>query len=253
MPDLRLLTRTPPRRRGWSRLGWLPAMALLAVLSCGENPSPFSPEAARTNAAAAADDRSSASATLESARAAQGSGLTEPLAKVGSPSPFEPALTIGLPLVDNLVDDLFDFSPDGVLQFLELPDLSLTRKTGKLIHAAEGGSVELNGFRVEIPAGALAEDTYITVTLPSTLAEALYVVADFGPSGTTFQKPVQVTLPLVGVNLNGVDPASLNVSYWDGSQWVSYGGRVTSDAISAATTHFSTYGARKGVDTPGGG
>jgi hypothetical protein len=79
-------------------------------------------------------------------------------------------------------------------------------------------------------------------------------VADFGPTGTTFRQPVRVTIPLVGVSLDGADLSDLNVSFWNGTSWESYGGTATSTSITAPTSHFSTYGARRsGTDTASGG
>jgi hypothetical protein len=146
------------------------------------------------------------------------------------------------------------FSTDGLLALLEIPDLLAPRSTGKWIRAAEGGYVELQGFRVDIPAGALAKDTFVTIDLPLTLPEAGYVAAAFGPSGTRFATPVRITLPLEGANLAGIDLETVNVSYWDGSQWLNYGGTATPASVSSTTSHFSTYGARKGgIDTSSGG
>lgn len=138
--------------------------------------------------------------------------------------------------------------------FLQPPDLTASREAGKWISAGEGGFVELAGFRVDIPARALKRDTYVSIALPATLPEAQYVVADFGPSGTTFRKPVTITLPLTGADLAGVDLSTVHVAYWNGSEWVNYGGTATAASVSSTTTHFSTYGARKGgIDTYSGG
>jgi len=169
----------------------------------------------------------------------------------GETSSFQAGLLPPLPIVDDLLGWL-SIDTDGLLQF-QLPPLTLKRSTGKLIRAAEGGFVELNGFRVDIPAGALSSDTYITINLPKKLPEALFVMADFGPTGTTFQLPVQVSMPLEGVSLLGIDLGSLHVSHWDGSQWVSQGGEVSGSSLRANTTHFTVYGARNGVDTASGG
>jgi hypothetical protein len=155
----------------------------------------------------------------------------------------EPAL-VGLP-----------FSTDGLLSFAQLPPLTGPRSAGALISAADGGSVEVAGFRVDIPAGALAEDTWITIALPTALPVAGWVVADFGPSGTSFAKPVTITLPLGGVALGGVELSEIGISYWNGSEWEDYGGVAAATRVQGSTTHFSTYGARRrgGIDTTSGG
>ena len=156
----------------------------------------------------------------------------------------------------ELHGNLAGFSTDGLIALLQAPDLSASRAAGAWISAAEGGTVSLGGYRVEIPAGALAEDTFITIDLPTRLPEAGYVVAEFGPSGTRFAEPVQITLPLRDADLAGIDLSSVHVGYWDGAKWQDYGGVATSSAVVATTDHFSKYGAGArsgGIDTTSGG
>ncbi|MFN2433225.1 MAG: hypothetical protein ABR599_10505 [Gemmatimonadota bacterium] len=157
----------------------------------------------------------------------------------------------------SLGAQVWGFSTDGLLAFLQPPDLSGPRSAGKLVRAASGGYVELNGFRVDIPAGALRRNTYVTIELPASLPEAGYVVADFGPSGLRFAKPVTVTLPLRGVDLADTSLDDVQVSYWNGSAWEDYGGTATRSSVHSTTTHFSAYGARAplngGIDTTSGG
>lgn len=147
------------------------------------------------------------------------------------------------------------FDTDGLLSFVELPDLAAPRQAGALISARDGGSVELAGFRVDVPAGALATDTWVTIDLPTSLPLAGWVVAELGPSGTTFAKPVTITMPLEGVAVGGLDLDEIGISYWNGSSWEDYGGVAGSGGVRGTTTHFSTYGARRrgGVDTTSGG
>jgi hypothetical protein len=153
-----------------------------------------------------------------------------------------------------LSDDLLDFATSRVLTFLQAPDLTQPRSTGKRISAATGGTLSLNGFRVFIPPRALARDTFITIDLPTTLPEANYVVADFGPDGLRFAKPVTITLPLSGANLTEVDLSEVKVWFWNGTAWTQPGGSATSTSVKSQTKHFSTYGARKGgIDTASGG
>jgi hypothetical protein len=73
----------------------------------------------------------------------------------------------------------------------------------RLIEASKGGTVEAVGGHVtiDVPAGALSEDTEITVlkvendvTETGDLAEL--VAYEFGPDGTAFSKPIQVSLVL---------------------------------------------------------
>jgi len=97
-------------------------------------------------------------------------------------APPAPAQLLGLSL---------DLS--GLLQFLGTPNLSAPRHAEKYIVAGTGGFVELNGFRVDIPAGALPQNTTVTIDLPSDPVLAKRVVADFGPHGLQFNQPVTLS------------------------------------------------------------
>lgn len=131
----------------------------------------------------------------------------------------------------------------GVLQFIGLPDLLGPRTASKRIIAADGGFVELNGFRVDIPAGALSADTTVTITLPSDLVLGRRLVADFEPHGLQFGTPVTLTFPLTGVLWSG---APLEVARWENGAWTSLGGGVNplGTKLTGQTTHFSKYGGK---------
>lgn len=141
----------------------------------------------------------------------------------------------------------------GVLQFAALPDLSARRHEAKLIRAGEGGFVELNGFRVDIPAGALPADTVVTIDLPRDPVLGKRVLAEFGPHGVRFNQPVRISFPLQGVIVPFGVP--LEVSRWENDAWTSLGGTVSPDGtrLSGTTPHFSTYSARSGAYTMAGG
>lgn len=134
-------------------------------------------------------------------------------------------------------------SLNGVLQFSGMPDLSGTRTTSKRITASQGGFVELNGFRVDIPAGALPADTNVTITLPSDNVLGKRLVAEFGPHGIQFNTPVTLTFPLTGVLWSGDD---IEVARWENGGWTSLGGSVNllGTKLTGQTPHFSTYGGK---------
>ena len=134
-------------------------------------------------------------------------------------------------------------SLNGVLQFSALPDLSGTRSASKRILAAEGGFVELNGFRVDIPAGALPADTTVTINLPTDNVLGKRLIADFQPHGVQFSTPATLTFPLVGVVWNG-NP--IEVGRWENDAWTSLGGSVNTlgTRLTGQTPHFSTYGGK---------
>ena len=132
---------------------------------------------------------------------------------------------------------------NGVLQFAGLPDLSGTRSASKRIIASQGGFVELNGFRVDIPAGALPADTTVTINLPTDNVLAKRLIADFEPHGVQFSTPVTLTFPLTGVLLLG---GPIEVGRWENGAWTSLGGSVNllGTVLSSTTPHFSTYGGK---------
>lgn len=156
----------------------------------------------------------------------------------------EPGATPLAPLPDAPASAISSTpSLTGVLRFVTLPNLLADRHAEKLIRASEGGFVELNGFRVDIPAGALAADTRITIDLPSDEVLGGALIAEFGPHGTQFSTPVTLTFPLTGVSLSG---SPIEVARWEGSTWRSLGGSVTADGarLQGQTPHFSTYGGK---------
>lgn len=132
---------------------------------------------------------------------------------------------------------------NGVLTFVGMPDLSGTRTASKRILASQGGFVELNGFRVDIPAGALPADTTVTITLPSDNVLGKRLIAEFAPHGVQFSTPVTLTFPLTGVLLSG---AAIEVGRWENGGWTSLGGSVSSlgTKLTGQTPHFSTYGGK---------
>ena len=113
------------------------------------------------------------------------------------------------------------------------------------ITAAEGGEITLGGVTANIPAGALADDTEITIEVLDKADQpgADDIVADvfdFGPDGTTFEKPVTLEFDVGSLDVpNGMQAA---MAYLDGSAWVALddselaGGKVT-----ATTTHFTPF------------
>ncbi|HEX2189659.1 MAG TPA: hypothetical protein VHG51_12210 [Longimicrobiaceae bacterium] len=141
---------------------------------------------------------------------------------------------------------------DGVLEFAALPNLTGKRSVSQLVRASTGGSVELAGFRVDIPAGALPQDTVVTITLPRDAALGKRVMAEFGPHGIQFNTPVTLTFPLQGVVL---PLGGLDVGRWENGGWTSLGATLAADGLSLSSTtpHFSTYAARGGMYTMAGG
>jgi hypothetical protein len=113
------------------------------------------------------------------------------------------------------------------------------------IKAATGGIVTAGGLTLEIPAGALAADTDITVGISdgSTSPSASTVVSsvyDLGPNGTTFTKAVKLTIAYDAAKLGTKKPV---VSYVSGAKWVALtDSAAAAGKVTATTTHFTLFG-----------
>ena len=138
-----------------------------------------------------------------------------------------------------------------------------------------GGTVEVNGttphhcddvddVRVEIPGGALATDTVVSIcglkNAPPPPSGGFGVPYEFGPSGLIFNTPVTITIPHAA---DQAHPVILKVYWYDETTgtWSQEGisdiqHHVVSEnvhAISFKTTHFSTFEAGGNSPNPPGG
>jgi hypothetical protein len=109
----------------------------------------------------------------------------------------------------------------------------------------EGGRLDFAGFAIEVPPGAVDRLTPFSIRLPVDTQGSQRVVAEFGPHGATFRKPVAIEFPQAGTSIERVD--SPTVVWWNGS-WVDMGGIRTANGARLRTTtdHFSTYGTTDG-------
>ncbi|HEX2204995.1 MAG TPA: hypothetical protein VHG91_16920 [Longimicrobium sp.] len=106
----------------------------------------------------------------------------------------------------------------------------------------EGGRLAFQGFAVDVPAGAVSKVTMFSIRLPVDPKGSEHVVAEFGPHGSKFSRPVTISFPYRGTTLEGA--SSPTVVWWNNGAWVDMGGWVTADGarISTITDHFSEYG-----------
>ncbi|HEU4560973.1 MAG TPA: hypothetical protein VFS20_24185 [Longimicrobium sp.] len=141
---------------------------------------------------------------------------------------------------DHALGGMIDIS--GLLTFVGTPNLTAPRHAEKYIVASEGGFVELQGFRVDIPAGALPYSTTVTIDLPDDAVLAKRVMAEFGPHGIQFNQPVTLSFPLTNVLLGG----PVEVARWENGQWVGLGGWLGAGGtrLYGTTPHFSYYGGK---------
>jgi ZU5 domain. len=122
---------------------------------------------------------------------------------------------------------------------------------------------------VTIPSGVLGYTasgsplfaiTVVPVSTPPSLpsdVKGLGLYYDFGPSGSTFNGPITITLTYNPSRLPaGADQSKLYIAWWDTStgQWVSLPGVVDqiNHTITASVTHFTIYSALVPVTSAGG-
>jgi hypothetical protein len=121
---------------------------------------------------------------------------------------------------------------------------SSTQVAKKMIAAKSGGTIESSGAALDIPAGALSEDTEITLgtIAKSDLPDAKNVASkgyDFGPDGTKFKKPVALTIDFDG---NAPDGKKAVMAWLDNGKWTQLDdSAVDGKSVTASTTHFTTF------------
>jgi hypothetical protein len=147
-------------------------------------------------------------------------------------------------------------APDvaALAKFRQTPQITIA--WAKKWIGPEGGRLDFYGFAIEVPAGAVDRVTMFSIRLPVDPKGAEHVVAEFGPHGQQFARPVAIELPLRGTT---ADAAAAPTIVWWNDTWVNMGASVTSDGLRlrTLTDHFSTYGtteaARGGTMVTSGG
>ncbi|HEU4456046.1 MAG TPA: hypothetical protein VFR81_23470 [Longimicrobium sp.] len=114
----------------------------------------------------------------------------------------------------------------------------------------EGGRLEFLGFAVDVPAGAVDRVTMFSIRVPYP-KDPGRVVAEFGPHGRKFTRPVIISFPLRNTSIEGApDPT---VVWWN-NRWEDMGGWLSSDGsrLNTYTDHFSEYGTTTASASGGG-
>lgn len=111
------------------------------------------------------------------------------------------------------------------------------------IKAADGGVVktESGNATIDIPAGALADDTEITIAVMPAEAATASSVYDFGPDGQQFQKAVTISLAFDGHP--GTDKKAV-LGYYDEdpAKWKEVpNSALAGGVVSGDVNHFSKY------------
>ncbi|MBN1283363.1 MAG: right-handed parallel beta-helix repeat-containing protein [Proteobacteria bacterium] len=193
-------------------------------------------------------------------------------------NPRAKSISVTLPVGGNYAFTLavsngaVESAPDGVLRYVAKAD------AGELVPAATGGVVgvanaadPLNGLKLEIPAGALVEDTEIRMgvidappELDPTIGATTGVAIAFSPSGLQFEKPVTAYIPvsLQDMEAAGWDLERIFVFAYDADaqKWTAIPARFivkvdeTHYLVMVEISHFSIYqaGHAAGESTGGG-
>jgi hypothetical protein len=120
------------------------------------------------------------------------------------------------------------------------PSIATTQSASAMISAQYGGTITNGRITLEFPAGALDQDTEITIDMLSdgTLG------AEFGPHGTQFNVPVTMTMDLHGTTAEGMGDAAETLYYNEDTDLYELQPKVMSDdsnEMKASVRHFSRY------------
>jgi hypothetical protein len=119
------------------------------------------------------------------------------------------------------------------------PGAELT--TSAVIPAAVGGQLQLADVTLSIPAGALANDTLYSITIPD--VNTFY--NEFGTNGLVFATPVTVTMSYRDADLSGVNVASIRIAWLNPNTGLFESMQCTLDTVNKTVTgklnHFSAY------------
>ena len=111
-----------------------------------------------------------------------------------------------------------------------------------VISAKEGGTLNLLDVTLEIPPGAVPNDTLFSIDIP----DVSVFYNEFGTDGLVFAKPVKVTMSYRGADLSGVNESTIRIGWFNErtGQWESM--VCTVDTVNQVVTgelyHFSAYG-----------
>lgn len=159
--------------------------------------------------------------------------VTSGCGEAGSPMAAAPAARTTTTTIESTSADR-----DIIAKFRVRPQITIA--WAKKWIGPEGGRLEFQGFAVDVPAGAVDKVTQFSIRLPVDPDGSERVLAEFGPHGSRFLKPVVVTLPFRGTTIEGA--ADPTVVWWNHG-WVNMGGWLSNDGarLSTYTDHFSEY------------
>lgn len=123
------------------------------------------------------------------------------------------------------------------------------------VSSKDGASYAKDRVSIVVPSGALVKDGIIKITeftnppplykpsrgeRPLPTVPSISKVYDLGPDGTSFSKPVKVTIPYEKSLVSPADKSKISLLYYNGRHWIPVGGLVDTDrgTVSAYMTAF---------------
>lgn len=114
--------------------------------------------------------------------------------------------------------------------------------TEAVISAETGGRLELLDVILEIPPGAVPNDTTFSIFIPD---DAVFY-NEFGTDGLVFDVPVKVTMSYRGANLLGINESTIRIAYHNPEtgefEDVDCQLNLLNGTVTAELNHFSAYG-----------
>ncbi len=111
-----------------------------------------------------------------------------------------------------------------------------------IISDATGGTLSLIDVILEIPPGAVGNDTLFSIDIP----DLSVFFNDFGTDGLVFNVPVKVTMSYRDADLSDVSEETIRLGWFneESGKWVDMECTVDheSKTVSGYLTHFSAYG-----------
>lgn len=112
----------------------------------------------------------------------------------------------------------------------------------KVISSAEGGSLELLDVILNVPAGAVPNDTLFSIRIPDD--EVFF--NEFGTDGLVFDVPVTVTMSYRDADLSGIHENAIRIAWLDEDSNTWKDMPCVVDTVTKTVTgtlhHFSAYG-----------
>ncbi len=111
-----------------------------------------------------------------------------------------------------------------------------------IISAEEGGQLSLLDVTIDVPSGAVPNDTLFSIFIPDD--EIFY--NEFGTDGLVFHSPVTVTMSYRGADLTSVVESTIRIGFFDKAtgEWEDVKCDLDQDSklVTAKLDHFSPYG-----------